>query len=141
MKTKKYTLMLFLALSTFLLTAAVTAANLYGHIIHPWSNAKIACPLSYVTFVANNGKVYTGSVTSGLPTETTCNFKVSNVPSGTSGTLKAKMTVISKNTYIYTCWYSEKKITTYWWSGKVNMNSWNNHPDSLIGSGNCQPIK
>lgn len=114
-----------------------STARLSGSLTLPWTNVRAICSLSDVVFQSSSGTTYHGSVTNGL-SDRSCNYSFSNVPSGTNGTLKAKVTAYSENTHIYTCWYGAKTLTVYWWSGATNITSWTNHSDSLVGSGICQ---
>jgi hypothetical protein len=125
-------------------TAAVAPAKLRGKINfnNPYAKVVAFCNFSYVDFKANNGKIYQSSPLSRGLSEQSCTYSILGVPSGTTGTLRSKLTLYSKTTGIYTCWYSERKITASWLSAPFDLVSgWTNHADSLLGVGICQSIK
>jgi hypothetical protein len=143
MKTKRLFGTLILVVLLFC-TAAIIYAKLGGKIDFNNSSAKVTamCNLSYVDFKASNGKIYPATVSRSIVGGQSCTYKISNVPSGTKGVLRAKLTLYSQNTHIRTCWSSQKSITPTLLSGAINITSgWSNHPDSLYGTGECQRIQ
>lgn len=108
-----------------------------GFLTHSLKNAKAMCGLSNIVFKASDGKIYPGKVTPGSISDQRCTFSVAGVPAGTKGQLIAKLTLHSKNTYIYTCWIGRKPVTIST-NSKPDVSSWSNHPDSLVGSGICK---